>query len=112
MEYKLVPVNSVLPEKTITIPSELIPKDEEKVLNNSAKLISNAERSSEMLVNYLKKKKCVKTKSGKLKIDQNVVRNSNFDNIVLYLSTGKSGKPPPGVKRLLNTVKLPKKWVS
>ena len=111
MEYKLVPVNSTLQEKNINIPSELIPNKEEKWLNNSAKLKSNGESSSEMLLKYLKKKKCIKTASGKLKIGQKIVRNSNFDNIIAYLSTGRNGKPPPGLKRLLNTVKLPKKFV-
>ena len=111
MEYKLVPVDSdALPEKNITIPTELIPNVDGKSSNNSAKLKSSAACSTEMLVNCLKKKNCVKTKSGKMKIGPNVVRNSNFDDIVLYLTAHTNGKPPPVVKRLLNEVTIPKKW--
>lgn len=90
MEYKLVPVSKDLEELKVTLPTDIVVKSRNEIEA------------------CLSARGCGKDNKGRLRINGRALPHSSYDHITEYLSTGK-GKKPRGLRKLLNSVKIPKK---
>ena len=110
MEFKLIPLSSELETRTVLIPKDILSNVHE-TFDHSTIATKKISKRHDGLLTYLAERYCSKAEDGKIQIEGIVLENTDFDQFISYLTTGK-GKKPKTFRKIIKRLRIPKKYIA